>query len=88
MRFFFGEPGRVAQQVENMTHVRHVFFAQLAGLAVFEEIEITVGQAQSALIHFGNHLLGILVILIGAKIEEHIIVDHACGERRDVIFRF
>ena len=52
--------------------MRDVFLPQLDRFLVVLEIVITVGHAQSALVHLGNDLAGVLEVRSGIEAEQHV----------------
>ncbi len=62
----------VAQQHKHFRDVLDVFLAQVNRLGVVLEIVVAIGQAQAALIHFGNHLARVLEVGVGVEAEQYI----------------
>src|SRR5713101_299856 len=60
----------VTEEFEDFLNVGHVCLAQLLRLGIFFHVVVAVGEAESALIGFGDLLRGILEVLSGSEGEQ------------------
>ena len=68
--FVGGVGGRVADQLKHFCNMRDVGFAQFNGFGVVLGVVVAIGEAEPALIDFGDYLGRVLEVLVGAEGEE------------------
>ena len=86
LRLGCGGLGLVAEKLKHFLDVRQVLLAQFDRLRVVLGVIVAVGEAESALIGVGDHLIGIAEVLDGFKAEQNIVINHGRGDVGD--FRF
>src|SRR6185437_8539906 len=63
---------RLTEQLEDIGHMLHVLFANLFVFRSGARVVIALRQAEATLVSFGDFLVGILEILVGAVAEESV----------------
>src|SRR6266536_6702254 len=64
--------GGIAQQLQHLLHVLDVLRAKFSRLGIVLKIIVAVGQAETALVEFGDHLAGVLEIGAGPEPEQYL----------------
>ena len=77
-----GDFRRIPQQLEHLLDMGHVGLAKLHGFRIRIEVVVAVGKAQPALVHLGDHLGRIFVILVRLEGERDVQARHGGNDPR------
>jgi hypothetical protein len=64
----------------------HIGFAQIGRLRILLQVIVAIGQSQSTLIHFRNHLTRVSIIFGRFESEQYVVMPHARSYLREIGF--